>query len=455
MKTMLKIGNAQAFWGDQGEAAARLLQQQPDLDYITLDYLSEVSLSIMAVQRAKDAQAGYARDFVDVVKSLIPFWKQGSQVKVIANAGGLNPAGCARACAEVLRQYGCFGKRIGIVTGDDVIDALKRDPTNSLFNNLESHEPLKTVLDSLMTANAYLGAKSIVEALQKGADLVITGRVADPSLTVAPCIAHFGWKWDEHDKLAQATVAGHLIECGTQVTGGISARWLELSDPANIGFPVVEVAENGEIIVTKPKGTGGAVTIETVKEQLLYEIGDPATYISPDVTVSFMEISVKEVAKNRVLVNGAKGRQAPTTLKVSATYRDGYKAEGTLAIFGRHCREKAKRSGEVIIEKMRQAGFAPARSLVECLGGGDLIPGLPIDREEPIECLMRVCVADPRVEVVDYFAKQVAPLVTAGAPGTTGYTSGRPHARQVFGYWPCLIPAADLIAHVEILEVSK
>lgn len=428
----IKIANAAAFWGDRLEAASELLQQQPDLDYITLDYLSEVSLSIMAVQQEKDPKVGYARDFEKVFKSLIPFWKQGSKVKVITNAGGLNPKQCAEECLKAFPTL-----KIAVVHGDDVIEAIKSHPSNPLFNNLETKEPVSTILEHLTTANAYLGAKSIVEALALGANVVITGRIADPSMVVAPCVHHFGWTLDDYHKIAQATVAGHLIECGTQVTGGISTNWLEMPEPDVIGFPFVEIDQEANVVVTKPANTGGKVTVDIVKEQLLYEIGDPGIYLSPDVSVSFLSLKLEQIGKDRVRVTGAQGKAPPKTLKVSATYRDGYRAEGMLAIFGRDCEKKARRAGEIILAKMQQAGFSPKKYRIECLGCGDVVPG--IVHEGHMECMLRIAVADPRMEVLEYFAKQMAPLVTSGPAGTTGYTTGRPHIRPVFGYWPCLI----------------
>lgn len=372
-------------------------------------------------------------------------------MKVVANAGGLDPVGCAKACAETIKGTNL---RIGVVTGDDVLNQLKNNPTKPDFKNLDTRRPLKTVLAELTTANAYMGAKPIAQALLEGADIVITGRVADPSLTVGPCMALFGWSWKDYNKIAQATVAGHLIECGTQVTGGISAQWLEMPNVSAIGFPFVEIDHTADFVITKPKGTGGAVTIETVKEQLLYELGDPSAYISPDATVSFLGLKLAAIGKDRVKVTGAKGKAPPPTLKVSATYNDGLKAEGTLVIFGRECRKKALRCGGMILERMEKAGYAPKRSCVECLGSGDLVPGI-IKENNTLECVLRVAVADDRKEVLEYFSKQMAPLVTAGPPGTTGYTSGRPHTRQVFGYWPCLISCDQVIPKVEILQAAR
>lgn len=455
MTKMIKIGNTQAFWGDSASASATLLQQQPDLDYLTLDYLAEVSLSIMAAQKAKDPAAGYARDFIDVVKSLVPYWKKGAKVKIITNAGGLDPKACALACAEVLQQASC-PIRLGIVTGDHVIEKLKAEPATPSFNNLETKEPLSVIFSKLTTANAYLGAKPLVEALKRGADIVITGRVADPSLTVAPCAFHFNWPFDAYDRLAQATIAGHLIECGTQVTGGISTNWLDLPDPANIGFPIVEIEKDGTFIVTKPMQTGGRVCLETVKEQLLYEIGNPDEYLSPDATVSFLSLSLEDAGSNRIRVIGGKGKPPPPSYKVSATYRDGFKAEAMLAMFGRDICKKAHLSGEIVLERVRRAGFVIERSCIECLGCGDVVPRVSSKTviQQPSECVLRICVIDRRREALECFAREIAPLVTSGPQGTTGYATGRPHIRPVFGYWPCLIATSVVTPMVEMIEVK-
>jgi hypothetical protein len=455
----LLIGNAQGFWGDSVDAPARLVSQLPELDYLTLDYLAEVSMSILASQRERDPTAGYARDFVEVVRSLIPFWQKGSKVRVISNAGGLNPHGCAKACAEVFRHAGIDSMKIGVVTGDDVLPFLKPAKTNGggrskLFANLETGEPLSKVLDSLVTASAYLGAQPIAEALKAGADIVITGRVADPSLTVAPCVAEFDWEWNDHDLIAGATIAGHLIECGTQATGGISTDWLEIDDPANIGFPIVEVSSDGSCVVTKPKRTGGVVNERTVKEQLLYEIGDPDNYLSPDVTVSFLSLQLREEKKkNRVRVSGARGRSPTSSYKVSASYRDGFWAQGMLTIFGRNAVAKARRSGGVILKRVREAGYDLQRSSVECIGADACMPGL-LDKAieaELLETVLRVSVADPRREAVERFTKEMSPLITGGPQGVTGYAAGRPRVHEVFGYWPCLIDKNDVNAQVDIV----
>lgn len=452
---IIRIGNAQAFWGDLPQAPASLVKQQPDLDYLTLDYLAEVSMSIMAIQREKDPNTGYAQDFIDVVRSIIPFWQKGSYVKIVTNAGGLNPLGCAQACQVLLHKEQCRPIRIAVISGDDVFPILMSSKDPRLYYNLETKDPITTIQNRMVTANAYLGGQPIAEALLAGADIVITGRVADPSLTVGPCIAHFNWSEEDYQKIAGATVAGHLIECGTQVTGGISTNWLEMPDPVHIGYPIVEMFDDGSFIITKPERTGGRVTIETVKEQLLYEIGDPDKYLSPDATVSFLSLELKEVGRDRIKVSGAKGKAPPNTYKVSATYRDGYRTEGMLAIFGQDAPKKARRCGEIILERVRDAGYTLDRTHIECIGAGAVVPGVvPTESFSSLECMLRVAVAGQQKEALEFFTKQIAGIVTTGPQGVAGYTSGRPHVRPVFGYWPCLISRSEVCPKVQMLEVQ-
>ncbi len=460
MAEPIRIGNAQAFWGDRSDAAAEMLAREPDLDYLTLDYLAEVSMSILAAQRERDPAAGFARDFIDVVCLLTPYWSAGGRCRLITNAGGLNPRGCAEACLAVLEQSGCRSMRIGVVTGDDVLELVRnsaamRTPTPQ-FRNLDTGRPINDVQDRLVTANAYLGAAPIVEALAGGADIVITGRVADPSLTVAACVHHFGWSENDLDQLAGATVAGHLIECGTQVTGGISTDWLDVPYAAHIGFPIVEVAADGSSIVTKPRGTGGCVTPLTVKEQLVYEIGDPGNYLSPDVAVSFLSLKVDDLGNDRVRVSGARGNRRPDTYKVSATYSDGFRAAGTLAIVGRDAAAKARYCGEAVLKRVREAGFALRDSIIECLGSGDAAAGIiPSEMDQSGrfgETMLRVAVETDSRDAAECFARELMPLITAGPQGTTGYAEGRPRVHPLFRYLPCLIDREAVSPQVEILE---
>jgi hypothetical protein len=463
MKRPVRIGNTQAFWGDRGRAPAEMLMHEPDLDYLTLDYLAEVSMSILATQRDRDPRSGFARDFVDVVRSLAAYWSSGGRCRLITNAGGLNPRGAAEACRAVLEEEQCRSLRIGVVTGDDCLDWIRDAATSdasSEFCNLETGDAIGTVGDRLVTANAYLGASPIVEALAGGAEIVITGRVADPSLVVAACVHHFGWSDSDLDRLAGATVAGHLIECGTQVTGGISTEWLDLPDPARLGFPLVEISDDGSCLVTKPLGTGGCVTEWTVKEQLVYEIGDPDVYLSPDVTVSFLSLKVDDLGHERVRVTGATGRPRSASYKVSATYRDGFRSAGTLIILGRQAVEKARRSGQMVLERVHEAGFELRDTCVECLGTGACTSGILRSPQGPerdfqsfehFETVLRVAVESDSREAAECFSHEFMPLITSGPQGTTGYAEGRPRVHPVFRYWPSLIERDRVTPQIETI----
>ncbi|MBS0201576.1 MAG: DUF1446 domain-containing protein [Planctomycetes bacterium] len=454
MSRPVRIGNAHGFWGDRIDAAAEMLAAEPELDYITLDFLAEVSMSILALQRSRDPDAGWPRDVADVIRSLIPYWHRGGRCRLITNGGGLNPAACARACQSILVEAGCGDLRVAVVSGDDVIDQLKSaQGAEALFQNVDTGTSLATVQERLVTANAYLGAEPIVAALKLGADIVITGRVADPSLTVAACAHFHGWKWNDWNRLAGATVAGHVIECGTQVTGGISTDWFEVPGLDSIGFPIVEVADDGSFVITKPCGSGGHVCEQTVKEQLVYEIGDPGNYLSPDVTVSFLTLHLTEVGRNRMEVKGVTGRPAPATLKVSATYQDGYRAQGELTIYGSDAVNKARRAGQTVLQRLRNRGVLFRESLVECLGTGACHPGAVNEPalSEVRETVLRIAVADDSRPSIEQFSRELMPLITAGPPGTTGYSAGRPRIHSVFRYWPCLIERERVTARVSLI----
>lgn len=452
---MITIANASAFWGDQPDAAARLVAAQPDLDFITFDYLAELSLSIMAIIRAKDPYFGYARDFVDVVHSLLPYYRKGGRTRLVTNAGGLDPERCALAVAAVLHQGGLSQMKIAVVTGDNVLPILQRAANESErppsgqseeggiapFANLETNEPLTAIGSRLVTANVYLGAESIAGALRAGANIIITGRVADPSLVVGPAMAALGWAATDYDRIAGATVAGHLIECGTQACGGFSTDWLDLPANDDIGFPIVELDRDGSCVLTKQPQSGGAVTIETVKEQLLYEIGDPGNYLSPDATVSFLTLQLETAGRDRVRVSGATGRPPPSAYKVSASYRDGYKAHSLLTVLGRDAVAKAHRAGAGILHRLKTRGCLFRETRVECLGTGASVDGIirRVAEEDLFETVLRVSVAADGKEPVERFTKEISSLITCGPQGITGYASGRPKVMPIFGYWPCLI----------------
>ena len=458
MARPLRIGNAHGFWGDRLEAAAEMLAAEPELDFITLDFLAEVSLSLLAAERARDPAGGWPRDVQEVLRSLAPYWRGGGRCRFVANAGGLKPQACAEACRTTLAEAGCGHLRVAVVDGDDVLEQVLAAPADDpLMRNLDTSRPLADVRDKLLTANAYLGARGIAEAFDRGADVVITGRVADPSLTVGPCVHHFGWTWEDWDRLAAATVAGHLIECGTQVTGGISTDWLDTPEVERIGFPIVEIAEDGSLVVMKPRGSGGRVDEQTVKEQLLYEIGDPDAYLSPDATVSFLSLRVVDDGSDRVRVTGARGRPAPATYKVSATYRGGFRAQGELTVFGADAVAKARRAGEAVLARLRNDGVEFDEAVVECVGAGACHPATTPNAAvaKLTETVLRIAVRSDSEAAVERFSRAMMSLVTAGPPGTTGYAAGRPRVQPMFRYWPCLMERERAAERVTELEPAE
>jgi Acyclic terpene utilisation family protein AtuA len=447
----VRIGNGCGFSGDNLDAP-RLLAEKGQLDYLTLEYLAELTMSILALQKQRDPQAGFAGDFLNVLESLVPALKSQPQLKIITNAGGMNPLACAAKARALLDRAGLDDRRIAVVTGDDLMPDLERLlAAGESLTNLDTGRPVSDVRSRLVSANAYLGSRPIAEALEKGAAIVVTGRVADAALTVGPLAKEFGWKWDDWNRLCAGTVAGHLLECGAQATGGLWCNWQEC-DLADVGYPIAEVDEDGSFTLTKPAGTGGAVNFETVSEQLLYEVGDPAAYLSPDVTADFTTPRFEEIGRDAVRVTGARGKPATDTYKVSAAYRDGFMASGTLVIAGPGAAAKARRCGEMILSRLERAGARPERSHIECLGTGEVLGARLDPGPDPPEVVLRVAVHDSRPAVVERFSKELAPLVTSGPPGVTGYTTGRPAVREVFAYWPALIAKRAVSPRVQLLE---
>jgi hypothetical protein len=440
--TSVRIGNGCGFWGDNLDAPV-LLAEHGRLHYLTLEYLAELTMSILAGQKQRDPQAGFARDFLDVLERLGPVLRAQPGLKIVTNAGGMNPHACAARARAVLDRAGLSGRRVAAVTGDDLLPDLDRLlEAGHEFAHLEQGYLLQAMRESgsigeVVSANAYLGAAGIVEALRLGADVVITGRVADASLTLGPAVYEFGWGRDDWDRLSAGTVAGHLIECGAQVTGGLWCNWQDAPDLAHVGYPIAEVEENGTFRITKPEGSGGAVNFETVSEQLLYEVGDPAAYLTPDVVADFTSVSLRECGANVVEITGARGRPAPDRYKVSLAYRAGYTASGTLVVFGPDAVRKARLCGEILLQ--RTAGVAVTHVYVECLGAGEVVPLLFPEPTGLMEVVLRVTARGPDRAAVERFTKEFAPLVTSGPPGVTGYTGGRPPVREVLAYWPALV----------------
>ena len=446
----LRIGNGCGFWGDNRDAPVRLVEHGR-LDYLTLEYLAELTMSILALQKQRDPSTGYASDFLEVLERLTPLLRQQPRLKIITNAGGMNPLGCAEKAQAVLHAAG-LPHKIAAVHGDDLLPNLD-DLLHAghPLTNLDTGAPLTDVRARVVSANAYLGSPPLVDALHRGASIVITGRVADAALTVAPAVHEFGWDWTDSNRIAAANVAGHLIECGAQATGGLWINWPEAPDLAHVGYPIVELDADGDFDITKPPGSGGAVNLETVSEQLLYEVADPAAYLTPDGVADFTSVTLTETAQDVVRVTGARGRPPTDSYKVSIAYRDGFMASGTLVISGPNAPAEARACGRMILDRLAQAHFTFDRSCVECLGAGDCVPGV-LPAADPPEVVLRVAVHDAKRAAVERFTKEIAPLVTSGPPGVTGYTTGRPVVREVFAYWPALLNKSAVQAQVTMLE---
>lgn len=452
MRPSIRIGNGCGFWGDSQDAPVHLTAHGT-LDYLTLEYLAELTMSILAQQKQRDANAGYASDFIGVLDRLTPYLRQQPSLRIITNAGGMNPHACAQAARAVLDRAGLHGWTIATVTGDDLLPQLdKLLAAGHPLTHLDNGQPLAAVRARVVSANAYLGAEPIVQALADGANIVITGRVADAALTLAPAVYELGWSWTNADRLAMGLVAGHLIECGAQATGGLWCNW-QCCDLAEVGYPIVTVHADGTLELTKPAGSGGAVNLQTVREQLLYEVGDPACYLTPDGVVDFTKLHLEQTDTDtvRLTADAGVGQPPPEAYKVSIAYRDGFTAAGTLVIAGPDAAAKARACGEIIRRRLDRAGLNFARYYVETLGAGAAVPGvLPVDYD-PTEVVLRVAVHDPERAAVERFTREFAPLVTSGPPGVTGYTTGRPVVREVFAYWPALIARHAVTATVGIL----
>ncbi len=449
---VIRIANGQGFWGDSVDAPARLLEGGP-LDYLTLDYLAEVTMSILQKLRRRDPSKGYATDFVDLVDRVLPALVE-RNVRVVANAGGVNPRACREALFEVARRHGASGIKIGTVTGDDILDRLDDLIVEGVpLANMDDGRPLEAIRDRVLSANVYIGSFAVADALREGASIVISGRTTDPGLVLSPLIAEFGWSTSDWDRLAAGTVAGHILECGAQATGGNFSRWWEVEGWDRLGYPVVEARADGTFTVTKHDGTGGLVSVDTVSEQLVYEMGDPGRYVTPDCVVDFTSIRLAQEGRDRVRVSGIRGGEATDSYKVSISYLEGYKAVGHLTVAGPDALAKARVCADAIWGRLRRAGFEYESTLTEFVGVDSChgaIPGMP-DRTN--EVVLRVGVKDRDRAKVDRFGKELSPLVTSGPPGVTGFAGGRPKATEVLGFWPALIPKDRVQPRVDVEEV--
>jgi hypothetical protein len=451
---IVRVANAQGFWGDSLLGPLRLVEEGP-VDYLTFDYLAEITMSIMQKQKMKDPDMGYARDFVGMLEKILPACKE-KGIRVIANAGGVNPQACMAAIEAVMAKAGVSGMTLAIVEGDDILDHIDDlVAAGESFSNLDNGEPLATVRDRITSANVYIGAQPIVEALERGADIIVTGRASDPSLVVAPLVYEFGWSMEDYDKLAAGTIMGHIVECGPQCTGGNFCGWREVEDFARIGYPVIEASADGSFVITKHENTGGLVSVETITSQLLYELGDPENYLGPDCIADFTTIHIEQAGDNRVAISGIKGRPPTPTYKVSMSYSNGYKILGTLCIAGPDAVEKAHILADMVWQRTAMHGYdiPEENRFLELFGTNVLYKGLVPAPEQPAEIMMRIGARADDARGLDTMGTELAPLITSGPPGVTGFAGGRPRATEVVGYWPALIDKTRVTTRVSIKEV--
>jgi hypothetical protein len=454
MKETVRVAGGQGFWGDLLTAPVDQVRKGP-IDYLMLDYLAEVTMSILQKQRARDPQAGFARDFVSLMREILPDCVA-KGIKVLSNAGGVNVEGCAAGLADVARELGLQGKvKIGVVTGDDVLDKLDGWLADGVeINSMDDGTPLSLIRDKVQSANVYLGAAPLVEALGRGATIIVGGRLTDTGLTLAPLMHEFGWKFDDWERISAGTIAGHIIECGAQSSGGnCQYDWQNIPDMANVGFPIVEASADGTFIVTKHEGTGGRVSVQSVKEQLLYEMGDPHQYITPDVVADFASIHLEQAGENRVRVFGITGHPKTDFYKVSIAYSDGWKSVGTLVYSWPDAYAKAQAADKILRERLERLGLKFDVILTEFVGVNAThghLAGEP-SRDIP-EVQLRIGVRGHNKADVERFAKEIAPLILTGPPGVTGFAGGRPKVEEIMAYFPALIPKELVKTNVEIVE---
>jgi hypothetical protein len=443
----VRIGSASGFWGDTASAAPALVAGG-DIGYLVFDYLAEVTMSILAAQKAKDANAGYATDFVHItMKALLP-QLEAKGIRVVANAGGVNPLACRDALAQVAAELG-VALKIGVVLGDDLsarIEELRARGTTEMFSGAPFPQRLASV-------NAYLGALPIARALDEGCDVVITGRCVDSAVSLSVLVHEFGWQAEDYDKLAQGTLAGHLVECGAQCNGGLFTDWQTVPDWDIIGFPIVEASGDGSFVITKIDGSGGLVTPATVAEQMLYEIGDPRAYHVPDVACDFTDVRFETDGKDRVRVTGAKGRPPTDTYKVSATFMDGWRNAAFLTIVGEQAAAKARRTGESLFKRMaRMLGeqnlppFSETR--IEVIGAEDMYGAHA--RPTSREVVLKMAAKSPSKASMELFAREFAAAGTSMAPGTTGLVGGRPTPTPVIRLFSFLVPKKEVAASLQV-----
>ena len=450
---VVRVASGQGFWGDWLEAPRRQVEGG-QVDYLMLDYLAEVTMSILQKQKERDPRMGYARDFIGAMESVFPAVAERG-VKVIANAGGVNPVACAEALLEAASKHGVRGKiRIGVVTGDDILARLDElMSAGHELKNMDTGAPLSTIRERVMSANAYIGSDPIVEALALGASVVVIGRSTDTALTMAPLRHEFGWAADDWNKMASGIIAGHILECGAQSSGGnCMHEWRTIPDMANVGYPIAEASEDGTFVITKHAGTGGRVSVPSVSEQLVYEMGDPNAYITPDVVADFTSIHLSPDGENRVRVHGITGGPPTPFLKVSIAYRAGYKAVGSLVYSWPDAMEKAQMADRILRERLDNLGLKFDQVLTEFVGATSTHGALAGDGHGAPEVMFRIGVRGESRADVERFTREIVPLVLNGPPSVTGFAGGRPKVEEIVAYWPALLDKRAVSTAVTIME---
>jgi hypothetical protein len=448
----VRLGSGSAYWGDLLEPAVELAKRG-ELDYLGLDHLAELTMAILQRMRAKNPEAGFIPDLVPWTEALLPHTHQNG-VKMITNAGGANPEAGGKQVIEVARRLGFSGLKVGTVTGDDVSDKLDRLEREGVeFVNMDTGEVgLERIRGDIVAANAYIGSDGIIEALEEGAEVIVTGRVSDSALYVGPMMHEFGWKFQEPywNRIGSAITTGHLLECSCFVTGGGSSQWREATEAWQIGFPIAEVNEDGDALITKVPGTGGVVNQWTVKEQLTYEVGDPSRYTMPDGIADFTSLQIEETGEDQVMVRGMSGRPRPDTLKLTIGYRDGFIAEGLLLFSWPDALEKAKRAEEIVRKRLKLLGVEPDEIRFDLLGINTLhgSTAAPVNGELN-EVGLRLAAKVATYEEADLVRREATHLWTLGGVGTAFGVPFRP--RPVVALWPALIPrdAVDVRVRVE------
>ena len=449
---MIRIANGQGFWGDWLEAPRRMVEDGP-IDYLVLDYLSEVTMSILEKQKRRDPERGYATDGAALAADLMPRLLRDG-IRIVTNAGGVNPVACAKAILDRTKAAGVRGARVAVVLGDDIGDRVDEMISRGVrFDDIDTGRPIEQIRDRLLSAHVYVGGFPLAAGLATGAQVVVAGRSTDTALALAPMIHEFGWGERDWDRLAAGTVAGHILECGAQCTGGnCSLDWESIPDMANVGFPIAEAGEDGRFVVTKHPGTGGRVTVATVKEQLLYELGDPTAYLTPDCRADFTSLRLRQQGPDRVEVYGVRGGPRPPTLKTSFTFAAGYQAVGSLVYSWPQAVAKARAAEAMVRARLDRLGLRFEEVHGEVLGAGACHGSAAAPAPDPPEVVLRMGVRAAERAPVERFTREMIPLVLNGPPTATGFGEGRPRARQVVAHHASLLPREEVETRVEVYD---